>query len=226
MSTARAAAVSLLLITLAGCAAPRVAAVLDCASLKMPPVTAQEQRIEFGNAGFSVMPPQGEHWCVRGLDSTGVGFSTGALLGRRLDARPPIATAANSLGLMALVMDPGEWKVDTADGLRAYAEHKLREEPGRFRNRATHVSPDPTFGAECVRTEQIVEERHNPRLPGAVLIMINRQVFCRHPDASRRVIFFGASERYAEGDPGPRLLELRKDQIDGFVRSLRFMQPR
>jgi hypothetical protein len=127
---------------------------------------------------------------------------------------------------MALAMDAGDWRVDTAEGLRAYAEHRLREEPGRFRSRETHVSPDPTFGAECVRADQVAEERHNPNAHGAVLIMVNRQVLCRHPDAPRRIILIGASERYAEGDPGPRLLDLRKDQIDGFMRSLRFMPPR
>ena len=227
MSTTRAVAVSVLLITLAGCAAPRVAAVMDCASSQMSPVTAQDQRIEFAIAGFSIMPPQGEHWCVVARDSVrGAVFSTSALLGRRLDARPPLATVANTLSLMALMIDPGEWKVDTAEGLRAYTDYRLRGEPGRLTNRETHVSPDPTFGAECVRAEQIVEERHNPKLPGAVLIMVNREFLCRHPDAPRRVILFGASERYAEGDPGPRLLELRKDQIDGFIRSLSFMQPR
>lgn len=226
MSTARAAAVSLLLITLAGCAVPRVAGVADCTALKLSPVTAQDQRIEVPIAGFSVMPPQGEHWCARGRDATGLVFSTSPLLGRPLDARPPIGTAANTLGLMALVMDPGDWKVDTAEGLRAYAEHRLRQEPGRFRNKETHMSPDPTFGAECVRADQVVEERHNPNMPGAVLTMVNRQIFCRHPDSPRRVIFIAASERYAEGDPGPRLLDLRKEQVDGFIRSLRFTPPR
>src|SRR5437773_9701402 len=101
MSRSTARTILVLLITLAGCAAPRVAGVLDCAAFKMPPVTGQEERIEFANAGFSVMPPQGAYWCAVGRDSTGLGFSTNALLGRRVDARPPMATAANTLGLVA-----------------------------------------------------------------------------------------------------------------------------
>jgi hypothetical protein len=77
-----------------------------------------------------------------------------------------------------------------------------------------------------VRANQISEERHNPNMPGAVLVLVNRQILCRHPDSPRRILLIGASERYLEGDPGPHLLDLKKDQIDGFIQSLRFMSPR
>lgn len=224
---ARAAICGFLLVALVECAAPRAAVDADCASIKRPAVTVPAPQIDFPVAGFSVTPPQGEHWCIADQDSTkGIMFSTAAFLGRRFTARPPPQVAANTLGAVAVVVDPGEQRVDTPEGLRAYAEYRLREEPGRFRRREAHVSPASGFSAECVRADQVVEERHNPSMPDAVLIMVNRQVFCRHPDSPRRVILIGASERYLEGDPGPRLLEFRKEQIEGFMQSLKFMPPR
>jgi hypothetical protein len=76
-----------------------------------------------------------------------------------------------------------------------------------------------------VRADHVAEERHNPRMPNAVFILVSRQVFCRHPDSPRRAIVIAVSERYLQGDAGPRLLDLKKDQIEGFMQSLRFMRP-
>ena len=222
-ATITGAALCALFVAMAGCATSRPSVDASCASMKLTAVSVPSQQIDFPLAGFSVTPPQGEHWCISDKDSTkGILFSTGAALGRRFDARPSPQTMSNTLGAAAVVVDPGEWKVDTPEGLRAFAEYRIREEPGRFRRREALVSPEAGFGAECVRANQVVEERHNPGAPGAVLIMVNRQVFCRHPDSPRRVILIGVSERYLEGDPGPRLVDLRKDQIDGFAQSLKF----
>lgn len=223
---ARAAILGVLPVAILGCAVPMRSVGADCASVRLPALTVSSPPVEFPLAGFAITPPQGEHWCVGDQDSTkGVIYSTSALIGRRLESAPSVPTVANTLGVAAITVDPGDWKVDTAEGLRAYAEFRVREQPGRFRNLETHVSPESGFAAECVRMDQVAEERHNPRMPSAVFIVVNWQVLCRHPDSPRRAILIGASERHLQGDPGPRLLDLKKDQIDDFVRSLRFIRP-
>ena len=47
---------------------------LNCNMLDSSPVTNPDKRIEVSASGFSVLPPQGENWCVKSLASQGLSF--------------------------------------------------------------------------------------------------------------------------------------------------------
>jgi hypothetical protein len=53
-------------------AADSVSIPLDCKGLQAS--GAGEQRIQVADSRFSVLPPQGENWCVRSMASQGVHF--------------------------------------------------------------------------------------------------------------------------------------------------------
>ena len=46
----------------------------NCSMCDSSLVTNLDQRIEVSATGFSVLPPQGENWCVKSLASQGLSF--------------------------------------------------------------------------------------------------------------------------------------------------------
>ena len=47
---------------------------VNCRMLDSSPVTNLDKRIGVSAAGFSVLPPQGENWCVKLMASQGLSF--------------------------------------------------------------------------------------------------------------------------------------------------------
>ena len=212
-------------VAIVGCAAPQRSIDANCASARLPALAVASPPVEFPLAGFAITPPQGEHWCIGDQDSTkGVLYSTSALLARPLGVTPSVRAGANTLGVTAFVLDPGDWKVDTSEGLRAYAEFLVREQPGRFRNRRPMYRRNRR-SAQNACADHVAEERHNPRMPNAVFILGQPAGFLPASRFASAAIVIAVSERYLQGDAGPRLLDLKKDQIEGFMQSLRFMRP-
>ena len=69
-------------------AADSISIPLDCKGLQAS--GAGQQRVEVPAAGFSVIPPQGENWCVRSMASEGFTFFKHPA-NVEIPAQPPIA---------------------------------------------------------------------------------------------------------------------------------------
>ena len=61
---------------------------LNCTGLQTLPVTNLEQRVEIASQGFSVLPPQGEHWCYKLMADAGVSFFKIPKIGNASNRKP------------------------------------------------------------------------------------------------------------------------------------------
>jgi hypothetical protein len=187
-----------------GCATagPRMPMKVDCQSLQMRSVSNPPQRMEFPSLGYSILPPQGDAWCLPsapGVRSTI--FNTHPLMGKALETRPTDAEIRHTFGPGIVAAEaPKGAKLDTPADMFAFVVRELLGvAPGsRFTLVESRFVPDSSLGAECIRYDAIVEERDHPGARGIVLTGVLRDnFFCRHPDArTPTLIWISASERY------------------------------
>lgn len=236
----------LLGILTTGCAAVLSTPVMfDCRQLGMTPVTDTAQRLEFPSPGFSVLPPQGEHWCIQQSQPSGIAFVKSPLFGKLLDRRPQETEVAHTFVAMAREVSVEEAAVESPADLQAFVERWLRGGAGvrlggptmvldttplaRFKLARSKVLLDNSLQASCVRWDAVIEERDNPMVSGSVLIQTTRNNFlCWHPHSRERVfILIGYSERHVQGEQAqPPLVEMLKREVEPFLQSLRFVPPR
>lgn len=220
---------------------PIAASALDCKDIGAQAITDSTQRLQFPASGFSVLPPQGDKWCIQRTDRDGIIFFKSPLL---LDTnpRPARASASHTVVAMAKEVSIEESGLDSIEGLRDFVARWLRgggntrslgstlvldDTPlARFKLVESRLDLKNPFSANCVGFDSVTEERDNPRYRGAVLLMVNRNQFlCRHPHARERLlVLIGYSERYMQGAPPPAgsLVDDWKEQLEPFVRSLQF----
>ncbi|MET0154039.1 MAG: hypothetical protein ABW298_15715 [Candidatus Binatia bacterium] len=196
--------------------------------------------------GFSLLPPQGDHWCVIDLNQkVGVVFGTTPLIGQVLTRQPTEEELDDILVAVAnkveIERDPG-----TSAEVRDFVDSWLRSgqpshvdagkrilarsstEAARFNLVDSSVVIDDSIGSSCIRFDATVEERNNPRWPGEVLVSVERgNLLCRSPrTGDPSFVWIGASERYRQSrPPHPLLSETRAPEIEAFTRSLSFTQP-
>jgi hypothetical protein len=200
------------------------------------------QRISFER--FSIAPPQGDHWCIQHLDKKiGVAFGTSPLIGQTLTAIPPAEDQSHTLGAMAMVVDLENAVTENAE-LREFVVQWLRAgQPSRvqdgrqvlivsssatkrFKLIDSKVAVDTSAG--CIRYDATFEERDNPRLPGEVLVLMERgNLLCRVPDSKTPAfVLIGASERYSQAhEPSWKYFNTSQTELDAFARSLEFSEP-
>ncbi len=215
----------------AGCATSRLAMPVrvDCQFLRMASVSSPTQRMEFRSWGYSLLPPQGNQWCIGGAGPRGTRFITHPLFGKVIETRPSQAELRHTFGIMAIADEvPKDAKVETAADLFTSVERLVLggQPKSRFKVVETRFVPDSSLGAECVRFDTVVEERDNPGAPGVVLVLVNRDNFlCRHPGSrTPTLIWIGASERYVQGTlTGPLLIDTLRTEWEPSVRSLQFL---
>ena len=216
-------------VLMGGCAStgftPRT---LDCG--RLAPVPNPSGRIELASLGVSIIPPQADRWCMSPLGSDFFTFNTHPLMGKYLDTAPTPAEMAHTVGILVTSgAPPKDAKLDAPEDLVAFAQRMMLGDSRRFRIVESTAVRDSSLGADCIRFDSTLEERDNPRAPGAVLVLVNRENhLCRHPYArSPMLVLFGASERYVQGtDNQPLLLDTLKTQWEPSVRSVQFLRPR
>jgi hypothetical protein len=234
----------LCLAAAAYCEAANVAPVaLDCGALGYSAVTNIDRRVEIATPGFSILPPQGEHWCYRLTASQGISFFKIPKFEKSFEQPPSreevaalrmfSAIAISLKGFRDLktnVQSPEELKSSVnlmidehlfsqiVDGVKS-AEH-------RFRLLDSRVVMDNSSGASCARFDAKIEERGSVQAPGLVFLLnFTDNVVCRHPTTSDiDVIWVGFIERYTEGDKP--ISDTLKEEYEPFVQSLQFMPPR
>jgi hypothetical protein len=215
---------------------------VNCDTLRSTAVTNLDQRLEIGVQGFSVLPPQGEHWCYRSMVS-GVSFFKVHKSENGFERPPSHAELAALHMFGAIAMSLGGFgkfgtKIQTPDELktlvdRLISEHLFSQILGgvlsaehRFQLLESNVAINSSLEAICVRFATRVEERGSSQAPGLVFVLnLSGNVACRHPDAPAiGLIWAGFFERYVQGDQ-PAADTLR-GETEPFVRSLQFMPPR
>ena len=234
----------IIVLIAAGCASrPVTPVMIDCNRLGMTPVTNADQRLDFH--GFSILPPKGEHWCIFNRDSHLIAFGKN-LFGGKLWRKPPRpAERAHSFVAVAAAVEVKDAKVESFAELQAFVERWLRRggvmrrvgskwvldstplNP-RFTLVESKVVIDRSLGADCVRTDVVIEERDNPRVPQFVLVLKEPHNFlCLHPYSMGLLIFISYSERYVRGaEPRPLLADALKHEVEPFLRSVVFTQVR
>jgi hypothetical protein len=217
-------------LLVSGCAASRpfTPRTVDCG--QQTPVPNPSGRIELASLGVSIVPPQASGWCMSAVGADFFAFRTHRLMGRHLESLPSQAEQAHTMGLLvAAGPPPKDAPSETPEELAAFARRLMLGDSGRFRVLGSQAAPEPFRGADCIRFDSVVEERDNPRSPGVVLQIVNRENYlCRHPHASPpKLILFGASERYIQGTVRPPfLLDSLQAQWEASIRSVEFLRPR
>jgi hypothetical protein len=149
-------------------------------------------------------------------------------MGKRLETAPALPEQAHTFAIALLAGPPPKGvKLDTPDDLVAAAHRVMVGEKGTIRIVESSSARDTSLGAECIRFDSILEERDNPRVRGAVLVIVNRDNYvCRHPHSSTpTLLLFGASERYIRGTVSPPLLlDTLRPQWEPTVRSVQFLR--
>ena len=221
-----------------GCAARAFTpATLDCHALRMTPVTNVDERLEFSTQGFSILPPQGENWCIQSVEPRGVVFGKHLLSGKLLEKQPRLADVNHTFAALAMAFD-AKTKIESSAELKAFVDQMLRGgalgalvegtegSARRFRLVESNLVLDNYVGSECVRFDAIVEERDNPRRPGSVLMLnFPNNLLCRHPySPGVGLIWISFNERYLQGEQP--LAGTMKHEFEPSLRSLQFMPPR
>jgi hypothetical protein len=214
---------------LSGCASTGFTpSTLNCGGFT--PVPNPSGRIELASLGVSIVPPQADRWCMSPMNSNVFSFGTHPLMGKYLETAPSHAEMAHTFGILVMSgPPPKDAKLNTPEELAAFAQRTITGESGRFRTLQSKAVQDSSLGADCIRFDSIVEERDNPRAPGVVLQVVNRDNYlCRHPYArSPMLVMWGASERYIQGTVSPpSLLDTLKVEWEPSVRSVEFLRPR
>jgi hypothetical protein len=220
---------------------------LNCGMLQSSVVTNPDQRIEVSVPGFSVLPAQGENWCVKSLASQGLSFLKApvsvAVFGQPLspDELFPVGLrAARFTGLAVSFPDfgfntgsPERWKVAVDEMINTHIFSQfvggISSAERRYQLLESHSLVDRSFGASCIRFEAKVEERGMYQAPPGVVIILNlsNNLICAHPKPASpksRLIWIGFLETYREGDQ-PAADTVRQE-VEPFLQSLQFMRTR
>lgn len=191
---------------------------LNCNMLDSSPVTNRDKRIEVSALGFSVLPPQGENWCVKSLASQGLSFLkapvSGAIFGQSPSPDELFQLSLTAIRFTGLAVDLPDFGFNTGASLPVV--------------RVTFAGRQVLWSS-CVRFDAKVEERgmHQAR-PGLVMILnFSNNLICAHPQpASSKspLIWISFVETYREGEQSAA--DTVRREVDPFLQSLQFMPPR
>ena len=218
---------------------------LDCNGLQAS--GTGQQRIEVPAAGFSVIPLQGENWCVRSMASQGFTFFKHPA-NVEIPAQPPtpndlfqvVLQTVRFMGIAVALPDfgthypsPDQLKVvvDELIGNHFFAQvvGGISSAERHFQLVDSHSAIDRSFGASCVRFDAKVEELGAYLAPADVVINLNffSNLVCAHPQptsANTSLVWIGFVEVYGEGDQSAAATLSR--EVEPFLRSLEFTGPR
>jgi hypothetical protein len=167
-------------------------------------VTNLDKRMEVSVSGFSILPPQGENWCVKSLASQGLSF---------LKAPPS----------MAVFGQPSSPEELFPAALRAV----------RFSGLAVDL-PDFGFKTESpeqlkVAVDAKVEARGFYKALGdnVVILKFINNLICVHPQppsSKSPLIWISFVEVYREGEESAA--DTVRQEVDPYLQSLQFLPPR
>ena len=218
---------------------------LNCKGLQAS--EAGQQRIQVSDSGFSVLPPQGENWCVRSMVSQGFTFFKHPA-SVEISAKPPtpndlfqvVLQTVRFMGIAAALPEfgthhpsPDQLKVVVDDLI---SNHFFSQVVGgissaerHFQLVDSHSAMDGSLGASCVRFDAKVEELGAYLAPADVVINLNfvGNLICANPQptsANSSLIWIGFIEAYREGDQSAAAT--LSAEVEPFLRSLEFTGPK
>ena len=112
-------------ILAAGCATARLPTpvTMDCQLLRMTPLSSTSERVDFRSWGYSLLPPQGNHWCSGEATSKGTMFHTHPLFGKVIEMRPSDAEIRHTFVFSAVADEvPKDAKMETTADMVAFVE--------------------------------------------------------------------------------------------------------
>ncbi len=212
---------------------------LNCTGLQTLPVTNLEQRVEIASQGFSVLPPQGEHWCYKLMADAGVSFFKIPKIGNASNRKPSrdevlemhlVSAIAMSLKGFEHVSSNVQSRRTMNNAVATMIHEQLfsqivtgvLSQQHRFRVLESNVTVAAHGPANCVRFNASVEEKGHPQAPNLVFLLnYPRNLVCRHPSAPKiGLIWFGFVERYAQGDkPAAATLQ---GEYEPYLQSVQF----
>jgi hypothetical protein len=193
-------------------------------------VTDTNTRYDFPEQGLSVLPPIGPRWWA----VPGSTFSSDHVIvfGKPLTEKYP-ETPAELKTLVAGVVVHDTSEVDaladvtTAEGLKqqfdagiAETLFKVTGQPPRHLLSADE-QVDRSPGAECLRFDELIEDKRVPRFEGSTFVEHQRGFRCLHPYRKRILVEIAYSERDLAGEP--EIAEYA--EVEPFMKSLRFTPP-
>lgn len=207
-------------------------------------VTNLDQRIEVTATGFSVLPPQGENWCVKSLASQGLSFLKApvsvAVFGQPSspdELFPAVLQAIRFTGLAVGLPDFGfniespeqvKFAVDEMISMHVFSQFVggISSAERRYQMLESHSQVDWSFGASCVRFDAKVEARGMHQAPPGFVMILNfsNNLICAHPQpasSKRGLIWISFVETYQEG--AQSVADSVRREVEPFLRSLQFM---
>jgi hypothetical protein len=217
---------------------------LDCRGLKASGVG--RQRIESLVSGFSVVPPQGENWCVSSMASGFFFFKHPASV--EILAQPPspndlfqaVLQTVRFMG-MALALPAFGTEHPSPEQLKVVVDelisnHFFSQVVGgissaerRFQLLESHSAIDRSYGASCVRFDAKVKQQGAYLAPPDVVMNLNflNNLVCAHPQpgsSKNGLVWISFVEVYREGDESAAAALNR--EVEPFLRSLEFTGPK
>jgi hypothetical protein len=225
-------------------AADSISIPLDCKGLQASAVG--NQRVETPLSGFSVLPPQGENWCVSPM-AAGFFFLKHPP-SVEIPERPPlqndlfqIVLKTNRFIGLALGLPDFGTERPSPDQLRVLVDELISNhffsqvvggissDERRFQLVESHSAIDRSYGGSCVRFDAKVAEQGAYLAPPDVVININffNNLVCAHPQppsSKSGLIWISVVEVYRDGaQPAAATMS---QEVEPFLRSLQFEAPR
>jgi len=220
---------------------------LNCSVLDSSLVTNVDKRIEVSAPGFSVLPPQGENWCVKSLASQGLSFLkapvSGAIFGQSPSPDEFFQLSLTAIRFTGLAVDlpdfgfntesPEQLKVavDQMISMHIFSQFMggISSAERHYQLLESHSLVDRSFGASCVRFDAKVEERGMHQAPPGLVMILNfsNNLICAHPQpasSKSHLIWISFVETYREGEQSAA--DTVRREVDSFLQSLQFMPPR
>jgi hypothetical protein len=217
---------------------------LDCKGLQASAVG--QQRIEVPASGFSVLPPQGDNWCVSPMAAGFFFFKHPASV--EILAQPPspddlfqvVLQGMRFMG-MALALPEFGTEHPSPDQLKVVvneliSNHFFSQVVGgissaerHFQLVKSHSAIGRSYGASCVRFDAQVAEQGAYLTPPDVVMNLNfsNNLVCAHPQASSSkssLVWIGFVEVYRDGDQSAAATLSR--EVEPFLHSLEFTGPK
>jgi hypothetical protein len=220
---------------------------LNCNMLDSSPVTNPDKRIEVSASGFSVLPPQGENWCVKSLASQGLSFVkapvSGAIFGQSPSPDELFQLSLTAIRFTGLAVDlpdfgfntesPEQLKVavDQMISMHIFSQFMggISSAERRYQLLESHSAIERSLGVSCVRFDAKVEERGLHGAPPGLVMILNfsNNLICVQPQpasSKSRLIWISFVETYREGEQSAA--DTVRREVDPFLQSLQFMPPR
>ncbi|MGR9101341.1 MAG: hypothetical protein ACU826_12320, partial [Gammaproteobacteria bacterium] len=189
-----------LIFNLLGCASTPVHGP-TCEDMGLPSLPNTRERLAFES--FSIIPPQGEYWCIWTLDKKRGGiFFKNRFGGRIFHGRPEPGEWVQTLGAFVLVA-PAVETIDTEDKLIAYLEKEIRKELNKY---ILNSSSFDIHGlsrqdqAICAINKLVIEGYISETKNSEVFFMEEHNLVCRHPSRPE-MIRLSYSERQPKNYP-------------------------